>query len=174
MRPTVPALAALALTAGLLGACGSSMDDAEPGAGPATAVASESMTDSMTESMDDDTTHDDDMMDESSETATAAAGAYIDKAAYESSPEMYHSGKVVLFFHAPWCPTCRAVEESLTSAPVPDGLTVVKVDYDTENELRQRYGVTTQHTFVQVDASGNELAKWTTSTTADEILAGTV
>ena len=38
-----------------------------------------------------------------------------------------------------------------------------------EMELKQKYGITTQHTFVQVDADGNEVAKWTGSLTADEI-----
>ncbi len=57
---------------------------------------------------------------------------------------------------------------------MPDGLTVVKVDYDTETDLRQQYGVTQQHTFVQVDESGAELAKWTGSADGAAILAGTV
>ena len=80
----------------------------------------------------------------------------------------------MLFFHATWCPICREVEESLTTAPVPAGLTVVKVDFDDASELRERYGVTIQHTFVQVDPEGRQLAKWSTGTTADEILGKTV
>jgi thiol-disulfide isomerase/thioredoxin len=78
---------------------------------------------------------------------------------------------VVLFFHADWCPSCRATDESLTTDGVPDGLTVVKVDYDTETGFRQRYGVTTQHTFVHVDGSGTELAKWTGSASGADIAA---
>ena len=105
--------------------------------------------------------------------AAASAGAYIDYAAYARDPAAA-TGKVVLFFHATWCPICREVEESLTSAPVPAGLTVVKVDFDDAGELRQRYGVTVQHTFVQVDAQGRQLAKWSTGTSADEILDQTV
>jgi len=75
----------------------------------------------------------------------------------------------VLFFHASWCPTCQAAEANLTSQPVPDGLTVVKTDFDTMTELRQKYGVTVQHTFVQIDAGGAQLAKWSGSTSAAEI-----
>jgi hypothetical protein len=59
--------------------------------------------------------------------------------------------------------------ESLDAAGVPAGLTVVSVDYDSATELRKRYGVTVQHTFVQVDAQGNELAKFTGSTSGPAI-----
>nr|HRW20195.1 hypothetical protein [Dermatophilaceae bacterium] len=43
---------------------------------------------------------------------------------------------------------------------VPAGLVVVKVDYDSATELRQKYGVTQQHTFVLVDGQGNAVKKW--------------
>jgi thiol-disulfide isomerase/thioredoxin len=66
---------------------------------------------------------------------------------------------VVLFFHASWCPKCQDTDAS-AKAGMPPGLTLVKVDYDGANELRQKYGVTLQHTFVQVDDSGKALKKW--------------
>ena len=40
---------------------------------------------------------------------------------------------------------------------------------DTETALRQRYGVTVQHTFVQVDPKGDQLAKWSGSSTGADI-----
>ena len=52
---------------------------------------------------------------------------------------------------------------------LPTGLTIVSVDYDSSDDVKRQYGVTTQHTFVQIDADGNELAKWTGSTTAEQI-----
>ena len=78
---------------------------------------------------------------------------------------------VVLFFHAPWCPDCRATEQSLTTAGMPDGLTVVKVDYDSMTDLKQKYGITQQHTFVAVDAAGMKQQIWTGTKTGAEILA---
>jgi thiol-disulfide isomerase/thioredoxin len=107
--------------------------------------------------------------------AAAAPGAYITLADYRGNEAMYGNGDVVLFFHADWCPTCQATEEDLTenAAAIPAGLTIVKVDYDDSDELKQRYGITTQHTYVQVDADGNELAKWTGSTTSADIAAAT-
>jgi thioredoxin 1 len=76
-------------------------------------------------------------------------------------------GKVLLFFHAAWCPICRGLdaEAAANANIVPDGLTVLKVDFDTATALRQKYGVTVQHTFVQVDASGNSLAKFSDAST---------
>jgi thioredoxin 1 len=99
---------------------------------------------------------------------------YIGLGDYEADPAAYAETDVVLFFHATWCPTCKAADDSLTSNPVPTGLTIVKVDYDENTDLKERYGVTVQHTFVQVDPDGTELAKWTGSTTAEQIAGHTV
>ena len=77
------------------------------------------------------------------------------------SPEkVAQEGDVVLFFHASWCPTCRALEGDIEKNEIPEGITILKVDFDTSTELRQKYGVTTQHTLVQVDAEGNLIQKW--------------
>lgn len=66
-------------------------------------------------------------------------------------------GTVLLFFHASWCPQCREIEASIKRDGLPDNVTVLKVDYDSNQALRQRYGVTLQTTFVKVDASGNKI-----------------
>lgn len=77
-----------------------------------------------------------------------------------------NSNKTVLFFYASWCPTCRPVNEELLSSELPSDLNIIRVNYndpDTDNEernLAEKYGVTYQHTFVQIDSSGNELSKW--------------
>jgi thiol-disulfide isomerase/thioredoxin len=66
-------------------------------------------------------------------------------------------GQVVLFFHAPWCPSCRGLESDIEAniSAIPDGLSLQKVDYDSATELKKKYGVVRQHTLVQVDATGN-------------------
>ena len=43
---------------------------------------------------------------------------------------------------------------------IPKGVVVLKTDYDSEQELTDKYGVTYQHTFVVVDSEGNEIKKW--------------
>lgn len=110
--------------------------------------------------------------------ASAAAGAstegpagYVSYADYTADRGRYDAGAVVLYFSAPWCPDCRRTDHNLTSDPgsIPSDLTVVKVDYDSAADLKRRYGVTIQHTFVQVNSSGTKLARWTGSYTADDI-----
>lgn len=78
-------------------------------------------------------------------------------------------GKVVLFFHAPWCPTCREANKNFEATPAPEGLTLLKVDYDSSGDLKKKYGVTYQHTYVQVDKDGKLLKKWSGSETYDDI-----
>lgn len=91
---------------------------------------------------------------EATPSATPAApveGAYID---YADGIVEATAGAKVLFFHAPWCPQCRKLDEQLRAEGAPDGLTVFKVDYDSRSDLRQRYGVTLQTTVVFVDDAG--------------------
>jgi thiol-disulfide isomerase/thioredoxin len=76
--------------------------------------------------------------------------------------EQSSGNKVVLFFHAPWCPFCRAANTAFLQRAdeIPSGVVVLKTDYDTNTELKRKYGVTYQHTFVQIDANGNQVSKW--------------
>jgi len=70
-------------------------------------------------------------------------------------------GPVVLFFAADWCPTCIAALRDINANGGELGaITVVIVDYDKAGELKSRYGVTSQHTFVQIDSKGTRLAAW--------------
>ncbi len=104
-------------------------------------------------------------------------GAMMKKAGtYEAySPEklaLAEKGDVVLFFRASWCPTCRSLDADIKAHldAIPEGVTILDVDYDQSTELKKKYGVTMQHTLVQVDAKGTLIAKWTGSPT----LAGIV
>jgi thiol-disulfide isomerase/thioredoxin len=86
----------------------------------------------------------------------ASAGAYVE---YSDDAIARADGRVLLFFHAPWCPQCRSVESDILAEGVPAGVTIIKVDFDSRQDLRQQYGVTLQTTFVEVDAEGDELQK---------------
>ncbi|TFD32986.1 thioredoxin family protein [Cryobacterium cryoconiti] len=89
-------------------------------------------------------------------TPATAAGAYID---YSDGIIAKTEGTKVLFFHASWCPNCRALEKDINAGPLPAGLTIIKVDFDNAVDLRQQYGVTLQTTVVYVDDDGSELGK---------------
>lgn len=103
---------------------------------------------------------------------TPVSGSY--EAYAEEKLARADEGDVVLFFRANWCPTCRTLDAALTAGPLPEGLTVLDLNYDTETALKQKYGVTTQHTLVQIDAKGNLIKKWQGSRSvpelADEVL----
>ena len=79
-----------------------------------------------------------------------------------SDAAMHHDGRTVLFFDASWCPDCQKLKNALSSEHdvIPADVTVVDVDYDSHNDLRKQYGVTMQHTFVEVDAQGNKVSSW--------------
>ena len=94
---------------------------------------------------------------EETQATSRQPGVFID---YSEGQVASSDGVQVLFFHAPWCPQCRMIEEDIKSDGVPDGVTILKVDYDSNQALRQKYDVTLQTTFVEVDENGNEIEKF--------------
>lgn len=71
-------------------------------------------------------------------------------------------GRVVLFFAAPWCSTCTGLDNELKekSKELPEDVTILKVNFDTQKDLKRKYQVIYQHTLVQIDTEGGEIAKW--------------
>ncbi len=61
------------------------------------------------------------------------------------------------------------IEES--AASIPSTLTILKANYDSEKELKKKYGVTSQHTFVQVDTNGIMIKKWSGGGTLQSIVS---
>lgn len=94
---------------------------------------------------------------EASNPPAADSGTYVD---YSPTAIAEAEGTTLLFFHASWCPSCRPIDSEITANGVPAGVTIIKVDYDSHQDLRQKYGVTIQTTFVKVDSSGMEQAKF--------------
>lgn len=66
----------------------------------------------------------------------------------------------VLFFHASWCSVCNFYESEIEQNGVPANVTIFKVNYDNADDLKEKYGVTVQSTFIQVDSDGAELQSW--------------
>jgi thioredoxin 1 len=104
------------------------------------------------------------------------AGAYLSLADYERDPSVFAGDDVVLFFAASWCSTCRRTRANIEAdlAAIPPRLVIVVVDYDVASHLRRQYGVTVQHTFVQIDADGELLKRWSGSLTPQQIAEQTV
>jgi thioredoxin 1 len=103
-------------------------------------------------------------------------GAMMSKGSYEvydaSKLAMAEKGKVVLFFKASWCPSCRTLDADIKASlgDIPAGVTILEVDYDKYGDLKQKYGVTMQHTLVQVDKDGNQINKWSGGATLEDVV----
>ena len=81
---------------------------------------------------------------------------YID---YSEQAVADTKGEKILFFHAEWCPKCRALDKDIKEQGLPENVTVFKVDYDSNQELRKKHGVTIQTTVVKIDDNGDTLKK---------------
>ncbi len=67
--------------------------------------------------------------------------------------------KSLLFFYAKWDPFSNANDATLQALyqqqPLP--IRIYKVDYDTQTDLKNRYGITQSNTFVLINANGDPL-----------------
>lgn len=77
----------------------------------------------------------------------------------EKYDELLGKKPFALFFHAPWCPTCRGMEKAITEelTSFPKGTKILKTDFDSEKALKEKYGITVQSTVVIIDAEGKAL-----------------
>lgn len=102
--------------------------------------------------------------------AIAEGGVYLP---YTTTAVAQAQGQVVLFFHANWCPTCIAINKDIetNNTNIPKDVTILKINYDDAKELKTLYGVTEQHTFVQVDNTGKLLKKWRGGATLTDVVS---
>lgn len=78
------------------------------------------------------------------------------------------SSRRVLYFYASWCSTCIPANSDFEKniSMIPEDVTVIRVNYndpDTdadEKALAVKYGITYQHTFVQIDSAGKLVTQW--------------
>ena len=85
----------------------------------------------------------------SAQPGNPAVGRYAD---YVDGNTMEHAyRKTILFFHDPQCGECQAFDKALREGPIPAGVQILKVDYNSRQDLHQKYGVRMQSTFVELD-----------------------
>jgi len=82
------------------------------------------------------------------------------------------SGNIVLFFYASWSPAGIATNKDITDKEdkIPKDLTVLRVNFDDADAMKQQYGITDQQTFVQVTNTGELIKKWRGANTLEDII----
>lgn len=88
--------------------------------------------------------------------------------------QLQQQGKpVALDFHADWCSTCKAQDKVLNQLKTEPGLdiTVLRVDYDKEKDLRKTHKIRYQSTIV-VFRGDKETGRILGDTDAEKIKAG--
>ncbi len=134
----------------------------------------------------DDSTEDGSMMDEGSDDTAMdtdtegdamdaeSISGYIDYDSQTVDSAVAQGQNVALFFHADWCPSCRALEENIEEniGDISSDTAIFKVDYDTSVALRRAHGVTMQHTIVYLSADTDTSEKKLGANTLDDIVTG--
>lgn len=77
----------------------------------------------------------------------------------ERYAELLGKKPFAIFFHASWCPDCVNLEKQIKKniENLPKETIILKANYDTENKLKQDYGITIQSTVVVVDKNGKAM-----------------
>ncbi len=123
-------------------------------------VSSENHSSQTGEEMDsqeaDEMSDEEEVLDENVE--NQGKGRYATYEADQIGEEGYDT--TVLFFYASWCPDCQAFDTAIVEGEIPSGTQILKVDYDSNKDLRKQYGVTVQSTFIGVDNKGEKKSSW--------------
>lgn len=103
---------------------------------------------------------------------TAWAGdTAFDAATFDA---LLKQGKPILVsVHADWCPTCRAqapIVADLLATPELQGITALRVDFDSQKDVRKRFRVQYQSTLI-VFKGGQEVGRSTGETDKQRIAA---
>jgi len=85
-----------------------------------------------------------------------AGDAYVDfdQANFDTA---LGSEKMVVFFHADWCGTCRKWEKKLQASlnDLAPNTKILKANFDSNTDLRKKYEVVKQSTAVFINADGS-------------------
>jgi thiol-disulfide isomerase/thioredoxin len=101
------------------------------------------------------------MMAQDQQTQNTNSEPFIEFQDLEQAKMIAAEAPTVLFFYASWCPSCRSAREEFNKRDSEfKNINMILVDYDNSTDLKKKYGVTYQHTFVQIDENGEALIKW--------------
>ncbi len=106
--------------------------------------------------------------------------AYVDYDAAKYQKALAEHKVVYLEFHADWCPTCRAYEprllqafETMAADAKYKDVVGFKVNYDTQTDLEQQFGIVGQHTHIIIGKDGKVVVQsreiWSSQDLIDNI-----
>ncbi len=80
--------------------------------------------------------------------------------------------QVLLLFMADWCVSCKQLDIDILNniSTIPDEILILKVNYESDTQTKDKYQVDTPHTVVLIDNQGNELKRWIGSLTLDALI----
>ncbi|MCY4010667.1 MAG: thioredoxin family protein [Candidatus Saccharibacteria bacterium] len=115
-----------------------------------------------------------DVVDDHAHEETQQAYIVLDNPAQQL--DAYHHYIRWLYFHASWCPSCKQLKDDIQANldQIPEGLSILEVDWDSNQELRQQYKVTIQTTVLALDASGQQFAKYVGYSDSDRLSLATL
>ncbi len=91
----------------------------------------------------------------------SSSGTKVIFTTLEAAEALAAKQPTVLFFAADWCPYCQADLKDINANGNQLGdVAIVVANYDTATDLKAKYGITVQDTFVQIDSSGTQKAIW--------------
>lgn len=103
------------------------------------------------------------MKDDRASGASALSTRYIDYSSEALAKATENNGKAVIWFAAlKWCPSCQAADRDFRANfdKVPKDVSIMKIDYDTATDLKKKYAIVMQDTFIYVDSKGEEITRW--------------
>lgn len=108
---------------------------------------------------------------EISDAKPIVAGVYTEYTA--DAIAQSNADHILLFFKASWCPSCRALDADIVANAdaIPSGVEIYTVDYDTATALKQQYGITMQHSIIEIDSTGQAKSSISHGLTLRDVLA---
>ncbi len=102
-------------------------------------------------------------------TPVEIAPGYVEYSVQGVNEALAANKKVVLYFWAPWCTSCSSLDVEIEKDPtiIPKDTVIFQIQYDSEEALKNHYGVVIQHTFVEIDKNKKMLNQWVGGSTQE-------
>lgn len=106
---------------------------------------------------------------------TTVDGGEIGKKYLDYSPErisLTENNKMLLLFTADWCVSCKQLDIDILNniSTIPEDILILKVNYESDAQTKDKYQVDTPHTIILIDNQGNERKRWIGSLTLDALI----